>query len=260
MKRKTTAIRILTLAAVLAAFFVQCENLVNNPGFEETAGFKAIDWTGFDKLSVFVDKSGGNPGNCLHFDTDVTCKQWEEKQQNPEEEVKKITKRGKYSIIGAHGGAKSWSRPIEVTPGAVYLLQTDVKGPGGEPFIFLKGFRQCTASEAERRGDDTRFFKPFADGPSYSLMVGGEEKRQPVDGDWMQLFRQRLICRIPKNAENKWNRCETIVTIPSNRFRVTRILLMPFAFWPAGDYYFDNITFKQITPEEAAQIKKRKSE
>lgn len=230
-------------------------NLVPNGDFEQGARGSPAHWTSPDNLTSFWSNDGVD-GRCIRFDTDVYREEWEAHRETPEKPVRKTPTRGKkYNTVAGSAGVKMWSEPIRVEPGGIYRMQADVKGPGGEPFVYLKGFRRCSAREAERRGT-LRFFHRNPKGPAFSLMVGGDEKRPAREGDYLQVFRKRLVCRVPKSGN--WRRFSQPVQIPDNRYRATVIMLMLYAYWPPGDYYFDNIVFRRIDKAEAAKIRRNR--
>mgnify|MGYP000305920687 CR=1 FL=1 len=258
-KRTNKACRLLVVPAMmLAGLSGLCDagdNLVPNAGFEKTQEGNLAGWTQPNDLTIMWEK-GGVTGRCLHFDTDVYLRQWKEKQKNPEKEIqKKKTKGNKYNTVAGSEGVKAWSQPINVEPGRHYLMQVDVKGKGGEPFVYLKGYSRCSEAEAERHGK-MPFFKPHAESQWYALVSGGDTRRKPEEGDFIQVFRKRLVCRIP--GDSAWRRFRQPVKIRTGRFACDRILLMLYAFWPPGDYYFDNVVFKPITEEKASEVRKKR--
>ncbi len=224
-------------------------NLIVNPGFEE--GDKApLGWTAPDRLTVFWEQSGGNPGKYIRFDTDVYLSEAKKHQSEPDKDVQKTQPVGeRYDTVGGTTGVNCWSLPVAVEPGGWYLMEADVKGPGGSPFVYLKGFRELDEKDASGHGT-LRFFCRVPGGPAYSELIGGDEQRQARAGDMLQTFRARLVCRVP--GDGKWHRFQRTVQIKTEkRYRADVVMLMLYAYWPAGEYCFDNISLRKITEAEA---------
>jgi len=228
-------------------------NLVPNGGFEKGAQ-SPIRWGPLDNLTLFLDRRGVS-GRCIRMDTDVYRKEWEQNRQNPGSVRKKTRTSGKkYDTVGGSVGVALYSYPIPVESDAWYLVEYDVCGRG-EPFVYLKGYRKVTPADARRAG--TRiFFKPQPGGAWYSLMVMGgvgQEKHQTRVGDYAQAFRRRFVAKFAPRAKGEWHRVRGVVHLPK-RCRVEKVLLELYGFWPPGDYFFDNVSMRKITPEEARRI------
>lgn len=234
------------------------DNLVKNPGFEEGKDTPA-GWTKPDNLTVFWEAKGGVKGKCLRLDTDVYRKEWEAHRKDPNEKVEKTETEGlKYDTVGGTAGVAVYSEPIPVEKDAWYLFEYDVKGPGGEPFIFLNGYWVATEEDVAKSGTKI-FFKPFPDGPSFSLVAmgtSGKEKRQPVVGDYIMAFRRRFVVKLaeaPASEKGEWRRYRGVVHF-EKRFNVEKVLLELYAYWPPGDYFFDNILMRKVTEAEAKEV------
>ena len=135
------------------------------------------------------------------------------------------------------GGSERWK------------VQFDVRGKG-EPFLFIKGFWKCGPQDLHAMGKKM-FFKPFKPGPSFSLMAmgtSGEEKRDAHPGDYIQNYRRRLVARI--DNPNEWRRFKTVIRLEAER-RIEVVLLELYAFWPPGDFFFDNVRMTRVTKAEA---------
>lgn len=232
-------------------------NLVPNPGFEQGRDGKPAHWT-FDNPLTHSWEAGGIDGRFLHFDTDVYLREVRKTTGENDASAKKTPTAGnKYDTVGGTEGVRSWSEPIRVEPGQHYLMQVDVKGPGGKPFVYLKGFRKLDAEDAKRHGT-LRFFRRNPDGPAFSLLVGGTEKRQPVAGDYLQTYRARLVCHLP--GDGKWRRFHRTLKLKTRKnYRAEVVLLMPYAYWPAGQYSFDNVVLRPISEEQAEQWDARRT-
>lgn len=238
----------------------QAGNLVVNGDFETARDGQLAGWTPPDNLTVFW-ASGGAPGRCLRLDTDVYRREWEARRGAPEAAPppKTPTTGTRYDTVAGSVGVSIWSAPIIVEPGAWYLLAADVKGPGGsEPFVYLKGYRELDAAAAGQRGT-LRFFKPPATAAAYSVLVGGAEERPARAGDFLQVFRARLVCRLPAGADG-WRRFERTVQIRADGpYAAHQVLLMLYAYWPPGEYGFDNISLRRISDAEVEAAKSRRT-
>lgn len=227
-------------------------NLVFNSGFEKGGKGAPDGWTTPDNLTVFWDDRGAQ-GKCLRLDTDVYRSEWEEHRQHPDEPMTKTPTSGtKYNTVGGTTGVAVYSRPIPVEPNAYYAVEFDIRGKG-EPFIFVKGFWKCGPQDLYKMGKKM-FFKPFKPGPSYSLMAmgtSGEEKRDAHPGDYIQCFRRRLVARV--DNPNEWRHFKTIMKFEGDR-HIEVVLLELYAYWPPGDYFFDNVSLKQVTEKDAAEF------
>ncbi|OGV63766.1 MAG: hypothetical protein A3K19_05115 [Lentisphaerae bacterium RIFOXYB12_FULL_65_16] len=246
------------LCALCQAGSAKTDNLVKNPGFEEGKDVP-VGWTKPDNLTVFWEAKGGVKGNGLRFDTDVYRKEWEAHKDAPDAKVEKTETEGtKYNTVGGTAGVAVYSEPIPVEKDAWYLFEYDVKGPGGEPFIFLNGYWVAT-EEAVAKSGTKIFFKPFPNGPSFSLVAmgsSGEEKRPPVVGDYIMAFRRRFVVKLgeaPKSEKGDWRRYSGVVHF-EKRFNVELVLLELYAYWPPGNYFFDNILMRKVTEAEAQQV------
>ena len=224
-------------------------NIVRNSGFEEGEDGAPMGWTKPDNLTVFWDNRGVS-GKCIRMDTDVYRSEWEEHRKHPEiPMVKTKTSGTRYNTVGGTAGVAAYSRPIPVEPDAYYEVQFDVRGKG-EPFVFIKGFWKCGPQDLHAMGKKM-FFKPFKPGPSFSLMAmgtSGEEKRDAHPGDYIQNYRRRLVARI--EDPNEWRRFRTVIHLEAER-RIEVVLLELYAFWPPGDFFFDNVTMRRVTKAEA---------
>jgi len=224
-------------------------NLVFNSDFEKGRDRAPEGWTKPDNLTVYWETSGVQ-GRCIRMDTDVYRSEWEEHRKHPDVPMVKTPTTGtRYNTVGGTAGVAVYSRPIPVEPDGYYLVAFDVRGKG-EPFMFIKGFWKCGPQDLHKMGKKM-FFKPFKPGPSYSLMAmgtSGEEKRDAHPGDYIQCYRRRLVARISKREE--WRHFKTVLHFEAAR-HIEVVLLELYAFWPPGDFYFDNVRMKRVTKAEA---------
>jgi len=230
-------------------------NIVPNPGFEKGKEGPEF-WALPDKLTSFWE-TGGVKGKCIRMDTDVYRSEWAANHEKPGSVTKKtITSGLKYDTVGGTTGVALYSYPIPVDLDAWYVVEYDSKGPGGEVFIYLKGYTKVrNAEEAAMRGAQI-FFRPEPNGAWFSEMVKGtvgEDKRPPQPGDYLQMFRRRFITKLGPEAATQWQHHKGVVLLPMNR-RIEVVLLELYAYWPPGDYFFDNVSMRKITEAEAYKI------
>jgi len=240
--------------------FAMGPELVPNGGFEKGKDGAPLYWTPPDNLTIFWER-GGRPGRCIHCDTDVYRSEWEKNKANPGSvKTKTITSGRKYNTVGGSVGVAVYSWPIPVESAAWYLVRYDVKGPGGEPFLYMKGYVKVDEAEARRHGS-VLYFHPKPGGPAFTLVAKGGvgEGRRPLrPGDYLQVFRRRFVTRFDPKAKNKWHRVAGVVHL-KKRYGVECVLLELYAYWPPGDYYFDNVSMRRISEAEAQRfLKERK--
>jgi len=238
------------------------KNLVQNPGFEKGSKVGPDAWARPDNLTIFWE-GGGVKGKCIRMDTDVYRKEWEEHRKHPDKPMKKTPTSGtRYNTVGGTCGVALYSAPIPVEEDAWYMVGYDIKAPGGEPFVFVKGYWRCEEDDVGRFGKDMIFFDPIPGGPSFSLAVAGtsaeeKTKRQPAAGDYIQCYRGRCVCRYPPGEKGTWRHYERAIQL-KRRLHADVVLIELYAFWPVGDYSWDNITFRKITEAEAEAYQERR--
>lgn len=238
------------------------KNLVKNGNFEQR-GKTLNGWTTPDNLTIFWERGGPSPGKCLHLDTDVYRKEWEawkQKKDKSKPPKKTRTSGKKYDTVGGTCGVAVYTCPIAVEKESWYLVEYDIRGPGGEPFLYLKGYRKCDEELAKRSGK-LLFFTPCPGGPAFSLVTRGtlgEGRKAPQPGDYLQTYRKRFISRFPAgNTGKNWYHFAGVAHL-KKRYHVDSVLLELYAYWPAGDYYFDNVSMRKISEKEAKRISARR--
>jgi hypothetical protein len=233
-------------------------NLAFNGDFEAGKDRGPDGWTIPDNLTVYWDTRGVS-GKCIRMDTDVYRSEWEAHRRTPEEPVTKTPTSGtKYDTVGGTTGVAVYSRPIPVEPDCYYEVAFDVRGKG-EPFLYVKGYWKCGPQDLHAMGKKM-FFKPFKPGPSFSLVAmgtSGEEKRDAHPGDYIQCFRRRVVARVDKPDE--WRRFRSVMKLEADR-RIEVVLLELYAFWPPGDFFFDNVTIRKVTEEDARAYEAKRQE
>ncbi|NLF16852.1 MAG: protein kinase [Lentisphaerae bacterium] len=235
-------------------------NLVINGDFSVGQTGAPVGWTRPDNLTVFwADGGPRGQGKYLRIDTDVYRREWEEHRRQPDRPVTKTPTSGlRYDTVAGTTGVAVYSQPIPVRPGECYRVSYDVRGRG-EPFIFVLGYWRCGPEHLAALGEKI-FFTPHPGGAAYSLVAfgtSGEEKRQPRAGDYIQSYRRRVVARFPPGTENTWRRYETVLQFPEDR-PVEAVLIELYAYWPPGEFGFDNIRVEQVTPAEMAAYQEQR--
>ncbi len=201
------------------------KNLVKNGDFE--SGKKLPDgWERPDLLtSLWVkDKStSGKLTRCIKMDTDVYMSDWkrrrEELKKNPDAPPwhKTPTSGKKYNTIAGNNGVSLYGDPIPVKKAKTYTLRVDVKSNKyhATPKVFIKG---------------------------YALHKG----RMRV------IYKTYLNCRL--NGQG-WQHFTQNFNPTSRTPKVTEMRVMLFAYWPPGQYFFDNVKITQVPETPASNLK-----
>ncbi len=247
---------VITAAMLLTGALLADEpNLVGNGDLEQGRDGQPAGWSNVDDLTVtWVD--GGNPGRCLLFNPSVT--QAAKKANAKGEPIDGPTEReqgkpGQYTTVGAHEGVWLFPTPIELHPDDDYfIIEVDMKGPVSSrimhPQVFLRGFQIVTDKQADKHS--SYFHQPFEGGPAFSEQFGPQQSFRPSQaGDRLQVWRKGLFCRLVK--ADTWQHFRMGVKLPKTpRYRPDVMLLKPYAMWPLGKYYIDNLVFRRCTKEE----------
>lgn len=122
---------------------------------------------------------------------------------------------GDYGSIGAFDGVALDSDPIEVQAGQNYRLTADLRGPGGGVIVWIKGFMD-------------------------------------YHGRWRDGYQTRLAPE--RLAPDRWGRFSILFNPTAKTPRVTRIKVRLYAYWPSGEYYFDNVRLEAIGEAEAKPL------
>ena len=236
------------------------DELIVNGDLEAGKGRTPKGWSKFDGITQKWDTEG-NPGKCLLLDTSVLQKDKKEFIADEEAFKAKKTKNkgGQYAVVGAHEGAWAYCAPIDVSPkDSWFILSCDVMAPGKSdeimyPQILVRGFVPIT----ETSDNDSAVWYHHHFGPEeggYEDMFGSKDLiRKPRVGDWKMVYRFSMACHTP--VPNTFRHYEVAFNISKmKRFRPTRLLIKPYAYWPAGIYRFDNISLRRCTAEEAKAV------
>lgn len=250
----------LCLGAAGAALAADSANLVLNGALEKGTGTQATGWGGVDGITVQWLKSGGKPGGCLRFDTSVLQIDKKKFAEAAAAEPPKLrSKGGQYDTVGAHEGVWSFPPPITVEKSDQYfIIEVDVKGPERSsalmyPQVLVRGFQKF--SPTRDAGTTAYFQTPHAGGPAYTEQFG-KEQRAAHEGDLLMVYRHALVCRL--DAADQWQHYRMGFRLPEiAKFRPEVLLLKPYAMWPLGNYYFDNLVLRRATKAEYEAVSKQ---
>jgi len=194
-------------------------NLVENGDFETGDGSptKLAGWTEVDGLTTFFVRDSAR-GRMLKIDTDVNLTEadtrWKEMEKPAADRSKAApkgpTKAPYYDTVGGTTGAKIYSDYIRVEPGMRYRIKADVMSTGPTVKIFVKG---------------------------YAKLSGG--------------FRKYYQCyKNVTTATGRWKTWERTFNPTAGSLKVTHIRVMPYAYWPVGQAFIDNVRVERVGPDE----------
>lgn len=252
-----------TVAAVLGVCLgtatAGSANLLINGDFEQPGAAKgqAAGWSRLDGITCLLDP-GGHPGTCLRLDTSVLQVDKKKFENAATQEGVSRSKGGQYDTVGAHEGAWAFAAPVTLASDAQYfILEADVKGPERSsalfyPQLFIRGYKRY---DAKRDGETSAYFQtPHEGGPAYTEQFG-KEQRPAKAGDCLMVYRHALVCRL--EAGGTWSHFKLGFSLPKMaKYRPEILLIKPYAMWPLGNYYFDNIQLRPCTLAEFTQASK----
>lgn len=194
-------------------------NLIRNGTFDE-GETTAQYWEPANGLTTFYIKEPGRE-RIVMMNTQVERKQalaWQQTfQASPTSSLPKriLLPANSYASIGANEGVMLDSDLIDCQPNQNYRLQADVKGVG-HPIIWIKGFLW-----------------------------------HPTRKIWVDGYQTRLV---PDTVSTSaWHTCSIGFNPTAQSPRIQKIKVRLYAYWPNGQYYFDQIKIEPITAEEMAE-------
>ncbi|MBN1345263.1 MAG: hypothetical protein JXQ73_21400 [Phycisphaerae bacterium] len=213
--------------------------LSKNPGFEEGSGEKPIGWERIDGLCTFWidDPTGVARGKVIKMDTrmlqsqaDAWWKKWRAGAPASQAPEPVFAKPPAYNAVAGLHGVHYYSDFYEVKPGMRYRVLADLiatEGGGGKPKVFVKGYALVPATVRET-----------------------EPQRR-------EIWRTYLPCRESAGA---WKHHSETFTIPDRGVTMSNVVtlqvkwirIIPYAYWPPGVYYWDNV--KVVEEPECSPI------
>jgi hypothetical protein len=196
-------------------------NLLPNGDFEQ-GDASPLHWQKVNGLTTFWQLDPGPRKRCIRMDTDVYEREvldWQKKLAAGADVGKAPRKTPttgpKYDTIGGTYGVPLFSDFIEVKPGAEYRLSVDVKaGWGGMffPKVFVKGY--------------------------------GAEAKDEFGQQSRELYSTYLALRT-QTAGRDWEHFSRVFHPTKATPGVKKMRVMLYAYWPPGEYYFDNVRISE---------------
>ncbi len=216
---------------------------LENGNFEEAAPAEAgrplapKGWAHPDGLTALwtTDPAAPEHGKIILLDTDVLeseakkrqaalRKTAEDKSAIPEAPRKSaLTQKEQYDAIGATYGVSYYSQNLACKPKQAYKISFDFKGPSGGAKVWVRGWGPFQ-EETRRRWETI-----------VNCRTGGNE--------WTHFEQAFHPTRRPLSKEK-------ITYIEISYFHV-----MLYAYWPRGQYRFDNIQIEEISDAEYERLK-----
>jgi TolB-like protein len=234
-------------------------------------------WDAPDNAATFLVAGPTGRGRVLKIRTDLERKTWMDYRRKlrfglaDPTRPPRIGRDRSYNSVAGMEGVDYRSEWIAATPGQRYWLLTDMKGKTAGiffPKIFVKGYLDYSAratglpeaSLVERKITARQFAqRPEAE---RKKLVADDVKKHP-ERYRRECFRWYLSCR---NEENVWKHYAAPFPprggLPAN---VRWFQITVYAYWPPGDYLFDNVLLykdprqKAPLPETKARTPKFRS-
>jgi hypothetical protein len=229
------------------------EELILNGGFE--LGERTPQaWGGVDGLTCLWEASG-HPGRCLRFATAVL----QSAKKDSAGPTIATERRDQYKTVGAHEGVWAFAAPVSLKPDDRYFkLAVDIMGPAKStslfyPQVLVRGYQKYNP---RRHGESSSYFQtPHAGGPAYSEMFGAAQRPASTE-DYLMVYRNGLVCRL--TGPGKWQHFQMGIKIPTiKKYRPEVLLIKPYAMWPLGNYYFDNLSLQRIDKAEYDALRRQ---
>jgi len=218
-----------------------------NGSFEETVEAKKSfparpkGWAHPDGLTtMWVEDTDKVHGKAIMLDTDVLEPEAKKRQSSVREAGEKgedlpplfkktvPTDAQQYDAIGATYGVSFYSEKMQCKPKQAYKISFDFKGPGGGAKVWVRGWGPF-------QGEDRRRFETIVN------------CRTAGDG-WRHFEQAFHPSRFPlgKDADGK----------PKVAYReISFLRVMLYAYWPRGQYAFDNVKVEEISDEEYEKMR-----
>jgi hypothetical protein len=84
----------------------------------------------------------------------------------------------------------------------------------------------------------------------------GAAQRPAHPEDYLMVYRKSLVCRL--TGPGTWQHFQMGIKIPTlKKYHPEVLLIKPYAMWPLGDYYFDNLSLQRIDKAEYAALRRQ---
>lgn len=214
-------------------------NLLGNGSFE-LGRYWPSGWQATDGLSTFWVEGGTDGKRCMKVFTNVLDDQWSAHEKKVRAAVDAVRASGRdpqklprsplpptpprrptrppyYDTVGGLHGVHYRSEYVRCKPGAIYRFSVDARNDGrGEPRVFIKGF----FDQKMKTGKGVEVVRRNAYRAPMILDPCGEEWCR-----YVRLFH-------PSRSQS---------TLGKKPLATEFLQVQLYAYWPVGDYYFDNV-------------------
>jgi hypothetical protein len=219
-------------------------------------------WAHPEGLCLFWEKDDDpKHGMVAKIDTDVLEGEAKKRQAQLREALEKdevpppakkkttVSSSQQYGAIGATYGVSWYSEKFKCKPRQAYKVTFDYKGPSGGAKLWVRGWG--TMKDQEGKDHDRRLWE---------TIVNCRVK----DSGWRHFEQPFHPTRRPTGRTLKIDP-GTGKPLGSNEgegepeykyIEIAFLRVMLYAYWPRGQYHFDNIKIEEISDEEYARLKK----
>ena len=229
----------------------QSPNILPNPSFEE-GRYWPRGWEPIDRLGTFWIKGGTHGERCIRLFTNVKNSQWvpwNKKVRNriedlakkvngspqklasnplPQPPKQKETSPPYYGTVGGGHGIHYRSSRVDLERGAIYRISVDARAQttksGGKPIIFVKSFFEFQGHMRNAGRAPLHLYK--------------------CNKKW-------------KRYARVFHPAEWTSTAKGKPIRPEKLEIQIYAYWPPGNYFFDNLQLHIVGHQEVPQQKKR---
>jgi hypothetical protein len=134
-----------------------------------------------------------------------------------------------YDVIGATYGVSYYSEKFKCKPKQAYKISFDYKGPSGGAKVWVRGWGTFN-------GEERRRWEAIV-----NCRTAGE--------GWRHFEQPFHPTRRPIGKDKETGEQKVVFT------EVSHLRVMLYAYWPRGQYHFDNIKVEEITDAEYERLK-----
>jgi hypothetical protein len=243
-------------------------NLLSNGSFER-GRYWPYGWWPTDGLSTFWIEGGTDGRRCMRVFTNVDDTQWSEHERHVRATIDAVVESGRdpqelatnplpptpqplpthppyYSTVGGIHGVHYRSEYLQCKPGAIYRFSVDCRN-GGKVTAGKKDGAEVPRNEggalpAGGTGEPRVFIKGFFD-HKMKTAKGVETVRR-------NSYRAPMIL---DPCSEKWRRYARLLhptrstsTLDKQRLDTEYLQVQLYAYWPVGNYYFDNVRLEIV--------------